>query len=92
MNLLLDKLIALFFAVCPSLARRMDVAIRARLHYKYLFRDKPSLESQIVGRHSNVSPRKMWRRHLNKYLEVYDRARIPVFFAKTEDVRRHDTK
>lgn len=91
MNRFLDKFVVLIFFTCPTFAKRMNIAIRAQIKYAHLYRDRPLPDEQIHGRHADVPPSVMWRRHLDKYLDVYERTRIPGLFPETEYVRMHKT-
>jgi hypothetical protein len=92
MNDFLDALIRLFFKLCPSLAHRMDIAIRARVKYQFLKRDEPVPAERIYGdseaveRHERFCER--WERNLERYLELYEEARFPCD-PSSEQLRQH---
>lgn len=89
---LLDATKRFLFWAFPEFAERVDIAIRAQVYYTYLYRDKPLPDEQIHNFDANVPPRVMWRRHLDKYLDVYEEARISGLFPKTEDIKRHSVE
>ena len=78
--------IRLTHKVCPSLYDRMDIAIRARVKYRQLKRNKPVDPKQVYDpnakemmKAANRQERdiKRWEQNLKRYAEMYEKARFP---------------
>jgi hypothetical protein len=83
MNSFLEATIRLTHKVCPSLYDRMDIAIRARVKYRQLKRNKPVDPQQVysggplVSKHKQKQDIKRWERNLKRYAKMYEKARFP---------------
>ena len=92
MNRFLDALH--FF--CPPLFNRMDIAVRARVKYRQLRRDRPMDPKQIYDPERSPAEtyerqlRKIerWKRHLSRYAQMYEKARFSYIDPPANDIFR----
>lgn len=86
MNSFLEATIRLTHKVCPSLYDRMDIAVRSRVKYRQLKRDKPLDAKQVYNPNVNMfnnsahyedSAIERWERNLKRYAKMYEKARFP---------------
>lgn len=83
MNSFLETAIRLTHKVCPSLYDRMDIAVRSRVKYRQLKRNKPLDAKQVYNPNANNSANhedsaiERWERNLKRYAKTYEKARFP---------------
>lgn len=86
MRSFLEATIRLTHKVCPSFYDRMDIAVRSRVKYRQLKRNKPVDPKQVYDPNAkgmmeaaNRQERDIerWERNLKRYAKMYEKARFP---------------
>jgi len=96
MKRFLDAFIRTLHFVCPSLFERIDVAVRSRVKYRQLRRNRPMDPNQVYDPERNpaetaeIQLRKIerWKRHLSRYARMYEKARFPFIDPPANDIFR----